>query len=43
VEMVIHHIDLMNWAMGGPPVRALGCGGRQQRTDPGRYQFPGHH
>ncbi len=32
VEMVIHHIDLMNWAMGGPPVRALGSGGRQQRT-----------
>ncbi|MFC1613708.1 Gfo/Idh/MocA family protein [Gemmatimonadota bacterium] len=34
VEMVIHQIDLMNWAMGGHPVSAVGCGGRQVRTDP---------
>jgi predicted dehydrogenase len=24
----------MNWAFGGPPVKALGMGGRQARTDP---------
>jgi len=34
VEMVIHQIDLMNWAMGAHPVSALGIGGRQVRTDP---------
>jgi len=34
VEMVVHQIDLMNWAMGAYPVSALGSGGRQVRTDP---------
>ncbi len=34
VEMVVHQIDLMNWAMGGHPVSALAQGGRIQRTDP---------
>ncbi len=34
VEMVVHQIDLMNWAMGAVPVRALAQGGRLQRTDP---------
>ena len=34
VEQHIHNIDIMNWAMGGPPVKALGMGGRQSRTDP---------
>ncbi|MEM7227540.1 MAG: Gfo/Idh/MocA family oxidoreductase [Planctomycetota bacterium] len=33
VEQHIHNIDVVNWAMGGPPVRALGVGGRQARTD----------
>lgn len=33
VEMVIHQIDLMNWAMGGYPVKAFGSGGRQVRTE----------
>ncbi len=33
-EMVVHQIDLMNWAMGGHPVSALAQGGRIQRTDP---------
>ncbi len=33
-EQHIHNIDVMNWAFGGPPVRALGMGGRQVRTDP---------
>ena len=34
VEMVVHQIDLMNWAMGAVPVKALAQGGRLQRTDP---------
>lgn len=34
VEQHIHNIDIMNWAFGGPPVKASGMGGRQSRTDP---------
>ncbi len=36
VEQHIHNIDVANWALGGPPVRANGVGGRQVRVDP-RY------
>ncbi|GAB4382468.1 MAG: Gfo/Idh/MocA family oxidoreductase [Phycisphaerales bacterium] len=32
-EQHIHNIDVCNWAFGGPPVRAMGMGGRQVRTD----------
>ncbi len=31
VEQHIHNIDVMNWAFGGPPVKFLGMGGRQNR------------
>ncbi|MFZ5496090.1 MAG: Gfo/Idh/MocA family protein [Verrucomicrobiota bacterium] len=34
VEQHMHNIDVMNWAFGGPPVKACGMGGRQSRTDP---------
>lgn len=34
VEQHVHNIDVMNWAFGGPPIKALGMGGRQARTDP---------
>ncbi len=34
VEQHIHNLDVMNWAFGGPPVKAVGMGGRQSRTDP---------
>jgi myo-inositol 2-dehydrogenase / D-chiro-inositol 1-dehydrogenase len=34
VEQHVHNIDVLNWAFGGPPVKALGMGGRQSRTDP---------
>ena len=34
VEQHVHNIDIMNWAMGGPPVKAVGMGGRQSRTAP---------
>jgi myo-inositol 2-dehydrogenase/D-chiro-inositol 1-dehydrogenase len=34
VEMIVHSLDMMTWAMGGKtPVRATGTGGRQVRTD----------
>ncbi len=33
-EQHIHNIDVINWAMDGPPVKATGMGGRQVRTDP---------
>jgi predicted dehydrogenase len=32
-EQHIHNIDVINWAKGGPPIRATGMGGRQVRTD----------
>lgn len=31
-EQHIHNIDVVNWAKGGPPVKATGMGGRQVRT-----------
>ncbi|MEP0846322.1 MAG: Gfo/Idh/MocA family oxidoreductase [Phycisphaerae bacterium] len=34
VEQHVHNIDIINWAMGGPPVKATGMGGRQERTAP---------
>ncbi len=34
VEQHVHNIDVANWVMGGHPVRAIGVGGRQQRTNP---------
>ena len=34
VEQHVHNVDVINWAMGGPPVKALGMGGRQTRVDP---------
>jgi myo-inositol 2-dehydrogenase / D-chiro-inositol 1-dehydrogenase len=27
-----HNLDIMNWVFQGPPVKAMGVGGRQQRT-----------
>ena len=34
VEQHVHNIDVVNWAMGGPPVRCIATGGRQARTEP---------
>jgi len=34
VEQHVHNLDAVNWAMGAHPVRAVGMGGRQSRTDP---------
>jgi len=34
VEMIVHSLDMMSWAMGDKmPLRATGTGGRQVRTD----------
>lgn len=32
-EQHIHNLDVVNWAMGAPPIKAVGMGGRQVRTD----------
>lgn len=34
VEQHVHNIDVANWVLGAHPVRAIGMGGRQARTDP---------
>ena len=35
VEQHVHNLDVMNWALGGHPVRAVAAvGGRQVRTEP---------
>ncbi len=34
VEQHVHNLDVINWCMGGHPVKAYGMGGRQVRTDP---------
>ena len=34
VEQHVHNLDLLNWAMQGPPVQCMGMGGRQVRTGP---------
>jgi predicted dehydrogenase len=30
VEQHIHNLDVMNWGIGSPPIRAVGMGGRQR-------------
>jgi predicted dehydrogenase len=34
VEQHIHNLDVANWAFGAHPMKAVGVGGRQRRTDP---------
>ncbi|HUU27228.1 MAG TPA: Gfo/Idh/MocA family oxidoreductase [archaeon] len=34
VEQHVHNIDVINWTLGAHPVKALGVGGRQVRTEP---------
>ena len=33
-EQHVHNLDVINWAMNAHPVKAVGMGGRQVRTDP---------
>ena len=42
VEQHVHNIDVMNWALGSHPVRAVGMGGRQVRTEPAFGQIFDH-
>jgi myo-inositol 2-dehydrogenase / D-chiro-inositol 1-dehydrogenase len=49
VEQHIHNLDVINWAIGAVPVKAIGLGGRQARTKPGNifdhfaieFEYPG--
>jgi len=34
VEQHVHNLDIANWVMKGPPIKAIALGGRQQRTGP---------
>jgi len=34
VEQHVHNLDVINWVLQAHPVKALGLGGRQARTDP---------
>jgi predicted dehydrogenase len=34
VEQHLHNMDVINWAVGSPPVQCIGMGGRQVRTGP---------
>ncbi len=34
VEQHLHNMDILNWAIGSPPVQCLAVGGRQARTSP---------
>ncbi|MFN8006897.1 MAG: Gfo/Idh/MocA family oxidoreductase [Terriglobia bacterium] len=42
VEQHVHCLDVINWAKGAHPVRALGMGGRQVRTAPEYGQIFDH-
>jgi predicted dehydrogenase len=39
VEQHVHNIDIANWFCGGPPVSAVGFGGRAQRVAGDMYDF----
>jgi myo-inositol 2-dehydrogenase / D-chiro-inositol 1-dehydrogenase len=34
VEQHVHNLDVVNWAVGSHPIKAMGMGGRQVRTGP---------
>ena len=50
VEQHVHNIDVINWAMGTPPVQIMSLGGRQVRIEPefgniydhfgGEFEYP---
>ncbi|MHC4428176.1 MAG: gfo/Idh/MocA family oxidoreductase, partial [Planctomycetota bacterium] len=52
VEQHVHNLDVVNWSVGAHPIRAMGMGGRQVRTDPDyghifdhfavEYEYPNH-
>ncbi len=42
-EQHIHNLDVVNWACGGPPEKAMGMGGRQVRTGANYGNIFDHH
>jgi predicted dehydrogenase len=42
VEQHVHNLDVVNWAVGGPPVKAIGSGGRAARLGEGRGDIYDH-
>lgn len=42
-EQHVHNLDVINWAMGTHPIKAMGMGGRQVRTDPQFGNIFDHH
>ena len=42
VEQHVHNLDVAYWALGAHPVRAVGMGGRQVRTEPEYGQIYDH-
>ncbi|MFY9253155.1 MAG: Gfo/Idh/MocA family oxidoreductase [Fuerstiella sp.] len=42
-EQHIHNLDVINWLMGGAPVKAQGQGGRQVRTSKEHGEIYDHH
>ncbi len=36
-EQFVHSLDLVNWVLQSTPLKAVGLGGRQVRTDPEKY------
>ena len=43
VEQHVHYLDVCAWVMGGYPVKAVGMGGREVRTDPMYGNIYDHH
>jgi predicted dehydrogenase len=43
VEQHVHNLDVCNWIMGGPPISALGMGGRQMRVGKDYGDIFDHH
>lgn len=39
VEQHVHNLDVANWFIGHPPIRALGFGGRARRETGNQYDF----
>jgi predicted dehydrogenase len=42
VEQLTHNLDVCNWAQGGPPARAQGQGGREERMGPDHGEIFDH-
>ena len=42
VEQLTHNLDVCNWAKGGPPARAKGQGGREERMGPDHGEIFDH-